>query len=71
MKIAHVEASNVVCPLMFPQLDEKIPEKVAGNPLKSDLLETLPGRNGSRLEKLFESLTLSGIESSSFWISLI
>ena len=63
MKIAHVGASNVVPPLTFPQLNENMPEKVVGNPLKRDLLKTLPRENDSRLEKLFESLNLDGIES--------
>ena len=48
MKIAHVEASNVVPSLMASQVSENIPEKIAGN---------------SRLEKLFESFNLDGIES--------
>ena len=62
MKIVHIEASNVVPSLMIPQLYENMPEKVAGKPPKGDLLENLPGEN-SRLEKLFESLSLEGIES--------
>ena len=33
MKIAQVEASNVVPPLTVPQLDKNMPEKVVGNPL--------------------------------------
>ena len=58
-----MEASNVVPPLMVPQLNENMPEKVAGNAPKGNLLENLPRGNGSRLEKLFESLNFSGIES--------
>ena len=38
MKIAHVEASNVVPSFMSSQLTENIPEKFAGNSWKSDLL---------------------------------
>ena len=53
MKLDHVEASNVVPPLMAPQLDENIPEKVVGKPLKCNLLENLPEGNDSRFEKLF------------------
>ena len=41
-KIAHVEASNVVPPLMVPQLNENVSEKVAGNAPKSYLLTSLP-----------------------------
>ena len=63
MKIAHVDASNVVLSLMASQLSENIPKKVVGLSLKSDLLENLPKGNYSRLEKLFESLNLEGIES--------
>ena len=62
MKIAHVEASNVVPSLTTSQLSENIPEKVAGKSPKSDLLENHPKGNGSRFEKLFESLNLKGIE---------
>ena len=29
--MAHVEASNVVHPLTVPQLNDNVPEKVAGN----------------------------------------
>ena len=58
-----MEASNVVPSLTVPQLNENIPEKVAGNALKSNLLKILPGGDGSKLEKLFESLNLDGIES--------
>ena len=53
MKVAHVEASNVVPSLMASWLSEKIPpKKVAGKPLKSKLLENLPKRNDSRLKNL-------------------
>ena len=62
-KIAHMEASNVVPSSLTSQLSENVPKMVAGNPPKSDLLEKLPKGNGSRLEKLFGSLNLQGIES--------
>ena len=61
MKIAHVEASNVVPPLMTSWLSENVPEKVEGKSPKSDILENLPEGNGSRLEKPLESLNLNGI----------
>ena len=61
--IAHVEAGNVVPPIAVPQLNENIPKKVAGNVPKGDLLENLPKENRGRLQKLFESLNLNGIES--------
>ena len=62
-KIAHVEASNVVSSSMTSQLSENMPKMVARNSLKSDLLKNLPKGNGSRFEKLFESLNLQDIES--------
>ena len=63
MKIAHVETSNVVPSLMTYQLYENMPKKVVGKPLKGVLLENLPGEKNNRLQKLFESLNLEGIES--------
>ena len=48
---------------MASQLSKNIPRKVVGKPPKSDLIENLPKGNDSRLEKLFESLNLKGIES--------
>ena len=60
-KIAHVEASNVVPSLMSSQWLENMPKKVARNSLKSDLFKNLPEGNGSRIERLFESLNLQGI----------
>ena len=62
-KIAYVETSNIVPTLVPSQLSENIPEKVAGNSLKNNLLENLPKENRGRLEKLHESLNLQGIES--------
>ena len=63
MKIAYVEASNVVPSLMTSQLSKNIPKKVVGKSLKSNLLKNLPKGNDSRLEKLFERVNLKGIES--------
>ena len=51
----------MVPPLMAPQLDENIPKKVVGKPLKCNLLEDLPKVNDSRLKKRFDSLNLKGI----------
>ena len=39
MKIAHVEAGNVVPPTVAPEPDKNIPRKAAGNAPKSDLLK--------------------------------
>ena len=47
-------------PSVVPQLNENVPEKVAGNAPKGNLLS---GENRSRLEKFLESLNLDGIES--------
>ena len=63
MKIAHVEAGNVVPFMMAPQLDENVPRTVPGNPPKSDLLRNHPKEDGNRLWKHFASLNLNGIES--------
>ena len=54
MKVAHVEASNVVTPLMSPHLDKNMPEKVTGDTPKSDPLKNLPKGNDSRLKKLLK-----------------
>ena len=63
MKIAHVEASNVVLSLMTSWLSKNVSEKVVGKDPKSNLLENLPKGNGGRLKKTFESLNLKGIGS--------
>ena len=42
MKIAHVEASNVVPTMVKQRLSENILKKEAGNALKSTLLESIP-----------------------------
>ena len=41
-KIAHVEASNIVPPLISSQVPENIPKQVAGNAPGNNLLEILP-----------------------------
>ena len=58
-----MEASNVVPSSMTSWLFENVPEKVARESPKRDLLKNLPKGNSVRLEKLFESLNLQGIES--------
>ena len=42
MRIAHVEASNVVPSLMTSWSSENAPEKVAGNTQKETYLRTFP-----------------------------
>ena len=54
MKIAHVEASNVVPSLMAPQSSENIPKKVVGKPPKGNVLENLPKEKNSRLDKFLK-----------------
>ena len=58
-----MEAGNVVPPIVVPQLNENIPEKVAGNAPRGNLLRNLPKEKRGRLQKCFESLNLNGIES--------
>ena len=62
-KIAHVEASNIVPPLISSQMPENVPKQVAGNAPESNLLENLPREKAGRVQKIFESLNLQGIES--------
>ena len=62
MKIAHVEASNVVPSFANSQVSENVLEKVVGNVLKMDLLKNLPKKEG-RVKKILEILNLQDIES--------
>ena len=63
MKIAHVEASNLV-PMMVSQgIPENVLKKEAGNALRSTLLENIPDTKEERIDKILESLSLQGIES--------
>ena len=48
---------------MANQTSKNVPEKVAGKPLKRNLLENLTKEKNSRLKTLFESLNLEGIKS--------
>ena len=56
MKIACIEASNVIPSFVSSQVSEN--KKVVGNSPKSDLLENLPKQNGGRLKNILESLNL-------------
>ena len=62
-KIAHVEARNIVPPLISSQMPENIAEQVVGNAPESNLLKNLPKEKEGRVQKIFESLNLQGIES--------
>ena len=63
MKIAHMEASNIVPPLISSQVPENVPKKFAGNAPENNLLGNLLKEEGGRVKKIFESLNLQGIES--------
>ena len=63
MKIAHVEASNIVPTMVNQGMPKNVPEKKAGNALKSTLLENVPDAKEERIGKILESLNLQGIES--------
>ena len=60
MKIAHVEASNIVPTMLNQGLPKNMPEKEAGNALKSTLLENVPDAKEERIDKILESLSLQG-----------
>ena len=63
MKVAHVEASNIIPAMVNQRLSEKLLKKEAENTLKSTLLENIPNVREERIEKILESLSLQGIES--------
>ena len=56
MKIAHLDASNVVPSFASSSVSENVLEKVVGNALKSNLLENLPTEEESRVKKILKSL---------------
>ena len=63
MKIAQVEASNIVPTMVKQRLSKNVLEKEAGNVPKSTLLENVPKAKEKRIEKILGSLDLQGIES--------
>ena len=63
MKIAHVEASNIVPTMVNQGMPENTPEKEAENAPKSTLLENVPDTKEERIGKILESLSFQGIES--------
>ena len=62
-KIAHVEASSIVPPMVSSGMSKNVLEKEAGNAPKSTLLENLLEAKEERIEKILESLNLQSIES--------
>ena len=63
MKIAHVEASNIVPPLISSQVPKNIPDQVVENVPENNLLRNLLKEEEGGVKKIFESLNLQGIES--------
>ena len=63
MKIAHMEASNIVPPLISSQVPKNVPEKIVGNAPENNLLGNLLKEEEGRVKKIFESLNLQGMES--------
>ena len=51
-EIAHVEASNIVPPLISSQVPDNVPEKVVGNVPEDNLLVNLPKEKGGRIKKI-------------------
>ena len=62
-KIAHVEASSIVPPMVSHGMSKNMLGKEAGNAPKSTLLENVPEAKEERNEKILESLNLQSIES--------
>ena len=62
-KIAHVEASSIVLPMVNSQMSKNILKKDVGNVPKSILLENVPKAKEERIKEILESLNLQSIES--------
>ena len=62
-KVAHVEASSIVPPMVSSGMSENILKKEAGNAPKSTLLENIPTAKEEKIEKNLEPLNLQSIES--------
>ena len=63
MKIAHVEASNIVLMMVSQEIPKNVLKKEAGNAPKSTLLENVLDGKEERIDKILDSLSLQGIES--------
>ena len=55
MKIAHVEASNIVPTMVNQGMPKNMPEREAGNAPTSTLLENVPDAKEERIRKIMES----------------
>ena len=62
-KIAHVEASSIVPPMVSSQMSKNILKKGVGNAPKSNLLKNIPKAKEGRIKEILESLNLQSIES--------
>ena len=62
-KIAHVEASSIVPPMVNSWMSQNVLENDAGNALKSNLLKNVPKAKEERIKEILESLNLQSIES--------
>ena len=51
-KIAHVEASSIVPPMVSSWMSENILEKDAGNAPKNNLLENVPEAKEERIKEI-------------------
>ena len=63
MKIAHVEASNIVPTMVNQRLPENVLNREAGNAPKSTLLKNVLNVKEERIEKILKTLSLQGIKS--------
>ena len=63
MKVAHVEASSIVPPVINSKISKNILKKEAGNAPKSTLLENIPKAKEERIKEIMESLNWQSIES--------
>ena len=62
-KVAHVEGSCVVSPMINSRISENILKKDAGNAPKSTLLENVSKAQEERIKEILKSLNLQSIES--------
>ena len=63
MKIAHVETSSKVPPMVNSRMSKNVLEKDAGKAPKSNLLENVLKAKEERIKEILESLNLQSIES--------
>ena len=62
-KIAHVEASSIVPPLVNSWMSKNVLKKDAENVLKSNLLKNVPKVKEERIKEILKSLNLQSVES--------